>query len=226
MLASTFLSLAGCAAAASYFVKRSSLAGLQLPGWVLSLELAWAAGFAFLFGIAAIKAGRFPLLLLLLMIPLPTFLSDRIIYALQEGSAWVTGAFFDLVGVPVLREGLVFHLARVNIEVARECSGIRSSIALLILALLISHFRLRSSWTQILFVLCGLLMMIVKNGIRIATLTLLAMYVDPNFLFGRLHHQGGVVFFLVALLLLLPVLLFLERMESKNPSVTGLPQPS
>jgi hypothetical protein len=34
-------------------------------------------------------------------------------------------------------------------------------------------------------------MMVLKNGIRIATLTLLAMYVDPSFLAGRLHHEGG-----------------------------------
>jgi exosortase/archaeosortase family protein len=58
-------------------------------------------------------------------------------------------------------------------------------------------------------------MMILKNGIRIATLTLLAMYVDPGFLYGRLHHQGGIVFFLIGLVLLLPVLLFLQRSETK-----------
>jgi hypothetical protein len=47
-------------------------------------------------------------------------------------------------------------------------------------------------------------MMILKNGIRIATLTLLAMYVDPSFLTGRVHREGGVVFFRMSLLLLLP----------------------
>jgi exosortase len=225
-LAGTFLFLAACAAVAAHFPDSGSLPGFSLSSLILSLEFVWAAGFALLFGRKAIKAGRFQLLFLLLMIPLPTFLLDRVIYLLQNGSAWVTGAFFDLFGVPVLREGLVFHLARVNIEVARECSGIRSSMALLILALLIAHFRLKSSWNQILFVVCGLLMMIVKNGIRIATLTLLAMYVDPNFLFGRLHHQGGVVFFVLALLLLWPILLFLERMESKRSAVAEPPKPT
>lgn len=225
-LASPFLFLAACVALATYFAGSNSWPGLQFSGWILSLVLVWTAGFGLLFGKTAMKAGRFPLLFLVLMVPLPNFLLDRLIYLLQQGSAWVTGAFFDVAGVPVLREGLVFHLARVNIEVARECSGIRSSMALVILALLVSHFRLKSFWSQILFVACGLLMMIVKNGIRIATLTLLAMYVDPNFLFGRLHHQGGVVFFILALLLLLPLLLFLERMESKSLAVTESPRPS
>ncbi len=224
ILAAIFLFFAGCAALAAHLAGNHSSLGLQLSGWILSLGLVWVAGFALFFGKTALKAARFPLLFLLLMIPLPNFLLDRIIYLLQEGSAWVTGAFFDLFGVPALREGLVFHLARVNIEVAKECSGIRSSMALLILALLISHFRLKSFWTKILFVACGLFMMILKNGIRIAALTLLAMYVDPDFLFGRLHHQGGVVFFVLALLLLLPLLLALQRWESKRAVVEGSAQ--
>jgi exosortase/archaeosortase family protein len=59
-------------------------------------------------------------------------------------------------------------------------------------------------------------MMIVKNGVRIVTLTLLASYVDPGFLYGRLHHEGGVVFFLLGLALLAPVLWLLERGEPRR----------
>jgi exosortase/archaeosortase family protein len=56
-------------------------------------------------------------------------------------------------------------------------------------------------------------MMIVKNGVRIATLTILANNVNPDFLYGRLHREGGVVFFLLGLGLLLPVYWFLRRGE-------------
>jgi len=212
----SILFLAGCAALASHLAGGASSPGLQLSGYILSLVLIWVAGFALLFGKAVSRACYFPLLFLFLMVPLPSFFLDHVIYLLQVGSAWITGAFFDLLGIPVLREGLVFHLARVNIEVAKECSGIRSSVSLLILALLIAHFRLTNFWNKTLFVACGLFMMILKNGIRIATLTLLAMYVDPAFLTGRLHHEGGIVFFVLALLLLLPILLLLQRMESRK----------
>jgi exosortase len=217
MLGGTFLLLAGLAVLiSSHLGKSNPLLGFQLSGWILALVLLWVSGFAFLFGKVALKAAHFPFLFLLLMVPIPTLVLDRIILLLQEGSAWITGALFDLVGVPALREGLVFHLARVNIEVAKECSGIRSSMALLILALLLAHFRLRNMWHKILFVILGLFMMFLKNGVRIATLTLLAVYVDPGFLFGRLHHQGGIAFFLLALILLLPLLFFLERTESRR----------
>ena len=64
-----------------------------------------------------------------------------------------------------------------------------------------------------------MLVMIVKNGIRIVTLTLLAMYVDPSFLFGKLHRQGGIVFFLLGLLLLVPIYLALQVGESPSQLV-------
>ncbi len=219
----SFLFLACCAALASRFAEGSSSLDLQLSGYILSLVLSWLSGFALLFGKTATRAGYFSLLFLFLMVPLPNFLLSHVIYLLQTGSAWITEVLFDLLRVPVLREGFVFHLTRFNIEVAEECSGIRSSMALLILALLVAHFRLRSFWKKVLFLVCGLFLMILKNGIRIVSLTVLAMHVDPNFLYGKLHHQGGVVFFLLSLLLLAPILWLLQRGESSPAKSAHVP---
>ena len=190
----------------------------QLSVYVLGLICLWVAGFAFVFGRVALQNAKFPLAFLLLTIPIPDFLLDQAIYLLQKGSAEIAAVLFDWSGVPVLRDGFVFHLAHVNIEVAKECSGIRSSLALLILAILVAHFYLDSFWKQAILVIAGLFVMILKNGVRIVTLTLLASYVDPGFLYGRLHREGGVVFFLLGLLLLAPLLWFLQRTERKTPS--------
>ncbi len=216
----SLLFLACCAALASRFAGGSSSLDLQLSGYILSLVLFWVAGFTLLFGKTATRAGHFSLLFLFLMVPLPNFLLSHVIYLLQAGSAWITEVLYDLLGVPVWREGFVFHLAQFNIEVAEECSGIRSSMALLILALLVVHFRLRSFWKKVLFLVCGLFLMILKNGIRIVSLTVLAMHVDPSFLYGKLHHQGGVVFFLFSLLLLAPILWLLQRGETSQAKDT------
>jgi exosortase len=183
----------------------------SLSAYMLALVLLWISGFALLFGRSAIRAARFSLLLLLLAVPLPDFLLAHAVYFLQRGSAELVAALFDLTGIPFLRQGFIFNLGRFSIEIAEECSGIRSSMAVLILALLAAHFYLRSFWKQGLFVLCSLFIMIVKNGVRIATLTILALYVNPSFLFGKLHRDGGVVFFLLGLLLLLPILWVLGR---------------
>jgi exosortase len=217
-------------AASLFFGLGTALALLALlagPGWsalnqlslyVLGLILLWVTGFAFFFGRPALQSAKFPLAFLLLTIPIPDFLLDKAIYLLQKGSAEIAAVLFDWSGVPVLREGFVFHLAHVNIEVAKECSGIRSSLALLILAILVAHFYLDTFWKQAILVVAGLFVMILKNGARIVTLTLLASYVDPGFLYGRLHREGGVVFFLFGLLLLVPLLWFLRRTEHKTPS--------
>ena len=185
----------------------------MLAGYALALVLLWISGFVLFFGRGSLKNGCFPLLFLFLTIPFPGTLLNHSIYFLQKGSADIAEMIFDLARVPALREGFVFHLAHFNIEVARECSGIRSSLALLILALVVGHLLLRTLWKQVVLVIAGLLIMVVKNGVRIATLTILAEYVDPGFLYGRLHHGGGVVFFLLGLLLLLPILWLLQRGE-------------
>jgi len=192
----------------------------QLSVYIFSLLLIWIAGFAFLFGRQALRKGRFPLAFLLLTIPIPEFILDKVIYFLQKGSAEIAATLFDWSGIPVLRDGFVFRFAHVSIEVARECSGIRSSLALLILAILVAHFYLDTFWKQVVLVVAGVFVMIVKNGVRIFTLTLLASYVDPGFLYGRLHRQGGVVFFLLGLLLLVPLLWLLQRSERKIPGRT------
>ena len=184
---------------------------LNLTVLTLSLFLFLVAGFVGIFGRAAAQREWFALAFLVFTIPPPEALLNWVIYELQVGSSAIAGWIFDLAGVPVLREGFVFHLSGFNIEVARECSGIRSSIALLILAVLIAHFSFRRMWRKVLFIVAGMLVMVVKNGVRIATLTILAKYVDPGFLFGRLHHEGGAVFFLLALALLTPVYWLLRR---------------
>jgi exosortase len=191
----------------------------RLGGYVLSLLLLVVGGFIFSFGAAAAKSSAFALAFLLFAIPIPDLFLGKIIYGLQAGSAAIAEIFFNLSGAPVLRQGFVFRLPVMSIEVAQECSGIRSSLALLILALLVAHFSFRPFWKKLVFVIAGLCMMLIKNGIRIAALTLLANYVNPSFLTGSLHHQGGIVFFLIGLALLLPVYWALRKGEQPQSQV-------
>ncbi len=188
----------------------------RLTFLILSLVLFLQAGFIAIAGRRTARQSWFAMAFLFLAVPLPDSIANHFIYALQAASAWIAELLFNWSGVPVLRDGFIFHLPRVNIEVAQECSGIRSSIALLILAILIAHFAFRPFWKKALFIAAGLAMMVVKNGVRIVTLTLLANYVDPDFLFGKLHHQGGIVFFLLGLVLLLPIYKLLTRGEARQ----------
>jgi exosortase len=191
-----------------------------LPGAIFLIVVAWIGTFALFYGTSAVRAAGFPLAFLLLMIPLPEHVLARTIYFLQSGSTDIAYSLFRAVGVPVFRQGFFLTLPGVRIEVATECSGIRSSVALFITCLLAAHLFLRTPWKQLLFVLLAFPLALIKNGIRIVTLTLLSIYVDPSFLTGSLHHKGGFVFFLLALAILAPVLLFLEKSEHfQSPSI-------
>ena len=69
-----------------------------------------------------------------------------------------------------------------------------------VVRLLLSHFYLRSLGTKILPVLAVVPLAIAKNAIRIFALSMLGMHVDSGFLYGNLHRNGGIVFFVLALL--------------------------
>jgi exosortase len=188
-----------------------------LPGSTLAIVVIWMGGFLICYGYRAWRAATFPLLFLLLMVPLPEEVLARTIYLLQVGSTSLSFSLFKLVGVPVFRQGFLLSVPGQTIEIAKACSGIRSSIALFITCLLAAHLFLRTPWKILLFVVLVFPVSIVKNAIRIVTLTLLGVYVDPSFLRGNLHHDGGFIFFLLALAILFPVLLLLQKSE-KRPS--------
>lgn len=187
----------------------------------LAMVLVWTGCFAACYGTRALRAAAFPWLFLWLMIPLPGFVLSRIVYTLQKGSADVTYAIFQLTGVPVLRDGFVFSLPGLSIEVARECSGIRSCEALVITSLLAGYVFLRSGWRKLFFTVMVVPVAIVKNAIRIAAIALLSAYVNRGFLFGRLHHDGGIPFSMISVAMLVPLLWWLYKSERRLPA----PQP-
>ena len=214
------------------FAQGGAVAGLGLlllaaaaalaPGWSKNDACALVAcatvlvvigSFIALFGLRAFRSARFALLFLAFMVPLPTVVEYWVIRVLQLGSAEFVAFLFPFTGMPVLRDVCVFHLPGISIEVAPQCSGIRSSLALVITCVLAGHMFLKTTWKKILLVLLVLPVTMLKNGIRIVTLSVLAVYVDRGFLESSLHRDGGIVFFILALCLMAPILLLLRRSE-------------
>lgn len=112
-----------------------------------------------------------------------------------------------------MREGLILHIPTLDLEVAKECSGIRSSIVLLVTTVLLSGVLLRFFAARSVLVLSVLPIVILKNGVRIVVISLLTIYVNRGFLHGWLHQSGGVVFYVLGLLMLMVVLKCLTKWE-------------
>ena len=177
----------------------------------------WFGGILLVYGLKTFKTALFPLLFVFLMVPLPEFVMDKLIYSLQVCSTEATYAFFKIAGIPVIRDGFVFNLPGINIEVAKECSGIRSTLSLFIIGILSCYLFIKEWRSRVVLLIFLFPLAIFKNGLRIVTLSLLGLYVDKSWLTNsRLHHKGGFVFFLAALTVFGGIIWLLRKWEAKT----------
>jgi len=207
-----------------YLAGRSTGSGLNQNDFTAVIALAAVVflngGFILSYGMKAFAAALFPLLFLIFVIPIPSVLMDGFIRFLQAGSTEFTNLLFTASGVPFFREGFVFNLPGMSVEVAPQCSGIRSSLALLITAVLAGHMFLETGWKKVFLAVLIIPVTMFKNGIRILILTLMGTYWDPRWLTeSSLHRDGGIIFFILGLMLMAPVLYWLRKGEGKREGI-------
>ena len=186
---------------------------VQLFITMAALVLSWVGAFVFWFGTRASRSVLFPLAFLFGLVPIPRPALDRVISLLQLGSAWAAHALFSVMGVPVDQAGVFLTIPGLTVQVAQECSSIRSSSMLLVTTIVLAQLLLRSPWRKVVVIVVAVPLSIAKNGLRIWTIAMLGTRVDPGYLTGRLHHQGGILFFAVALLGIFALLWILRRNE-------------
>ena len=185
---------------------RLSLGMLALVTW-------WIASVLVCFGARTFKSFMFPLCFLFLMVPIPAFSLRWIVEFLQQQSALAARLMFRAVGVPVTQDGIMLSIPGLDIEVARECSSIRSSLMLIVTTMVLAHLFLRSWWRKALLIAAAIPLSVAKNGLRIFTIAELGTRIDPGFLNGKLHHSGGILFFGLSVVAVGAVLWVLRRTE-------------
>jgi exosortase len=191
----------------------------QLALSTAALLLIWMGGFLFFLGGRAFREARFPLLFLVFLVPIPLALLEGIIRVLQLASAEAAYLLFLVSWTPFLRDGVNFSLPGMEIVVAPECSGIRSSISLFITSVVAGQLFLRKGWSKLALIVAVFPITVFKNGVRIVLLSLLAIYWDERIMQGNLHTSGGIPFFGVALGMSGMVLIgarWMERRESRK----------
>lgn len=207
-------------AALATVLARLGFIGLQpderLAANMLAAVMWWIGSFILCFGTSAFRRAVFPLGFLLWIVPIPEIVLGPIVRLLQQGSAASAHLIFASVGVPVAQDGTLLAIPGLTIEVARECSSIRSSLMLVVTTMVLAQMLLRSPWRKALVIAAAIPLSVVKNGLRIFVLGMLGTRVDHSFLTGRLHHQGGIIYFLIALAAIFVLLWIARRGDEKQ----------
>lgn len=225
----------GAAVSAALLTLWVGTAGAELFTQRTSLVLLLAGLAVYFRGWRLLRAVSVPLLLFLLAIPIPAIVFNKVAFPLQlfasRCAVWAMRAF----DIPVLREGNVIELYPLGslttkkLEVVEACSGIRSLMTLVTLAVVFAYFtnpsdegdgRLRRFRTvrSALIVLAAVPIAIITNAARVSGTGILARYYGTEVADGFFHEFSGWVIYVVAFLLLFAFGWLLDRF---NPTRRG-----
>lgn len=187
---------------------------LFLP--ILSLVLFIYAVVAGCFGLGFTRAIWFELFFLLFFVPAPSAVVHASSVFLQYASADALEQMLTLTGTTFYRDDLVFRMPGLTVEVALECSGIRSTLVLVVTALLAGHLFLQRRWKKVLLMLLVIPLGILRNAFRITTISLLTIHVHEGVIHGPIHSRGGPFFFVLSLVVLFALVFVLRAVGKKE----------
>lgn len=171
---------------ADNFLMRSSLIVI-LAGLVL-----------FHLGRAIFRSLLFPLAFLLFMVPLPGVIFYSVTFPLQHLAARQAGWTLDALGVPVLLDGNIIHLAQLSLGVTEACSGIRSLISLFAGAAAWAYLFLPLGWSMVFFVAATLPITIFANAARVVLTGLIGQSFGVEYASGFFHEFAGLAIYAFA----------------------------
>jgi exosortase len=218
-------------AGAELFLQRSSLV-LLLAGVVV-----------YFWGFRLLRAVAVPLLLLALAIPIPSIIFNKVAFPLQLFASRCAVWAMRQLDITVLREGNVIELFPLNatttkrLEVVEACSGIRSLMTLVTLAVVFAYFTRpssddgdgRGSWfgpvRATLIVLAAVPIAIITNAGRVSGTGILSHYYGTQVADGFFHSFSGWVVYVVAFLLLFAFGWLVDRFDPSRRGPRG-PRPS
>jgi len=194
---------------AELFVARFSL--LFLLGGMLLFFAGWKM----------LRAVAFPLAFLALMIPLPAIIYNQVTFPLQLLASRLSSSWLELLGVPVLREGNVLVLPNYSLEVVEACSGIRSLMSLVALAVLYGYFVEKRPWVGITLVALMVPIAVASNAMRVMGAGVLTYWFGPQAAEGFFHSFQGWLIFVSAVACMLLVDWLLSQLTTLRKKVTA-----
>lgn len=181
----------------------------------ISLILLASGLIVFLRGWRSFHVLLFPLLFLILMVPIPSIVFNQVTLPLQLLASKLSAWLLPFLGVPVLREGNIINLPAMPLEVADACSGIRSLLSLTTLAIMYGYLMEKRIKVRVILALASIPIAVAANGLRIVGTGLLVQYWDPDKAQGFFHEFSGWLMFVFSLLTLFACHQFIN-MRSRN----------
>lgn len=183
------------------------------------------AGFACYFlGRQTLRVFAFPLGFLFFLAPFTTATQAVLEAVLQHGSSVVAQFLFEISGMPVFRAGTYFQLPGFSMQVAPECSGIRSTLALFLTSMVAGQLFLHAPWKRTVLVLVVLPLALIRNGFRVFVIGELCVKIGPEMIDSWIHRHGGPVFFALSLIPFSLILYGLYKSE-RRPLIVTPPAP-
>lgn len=230
--------LGGAAVLCALLALWAGTAGAELFTQRISLVLMLVGVVVYFWGLRLLRYMVVPLALLILAIPIPTIIFNKIAFPLQLFASRCAVWVMRLFDIPVLRQGNVIELMPLNattpkrLEVVEACSGIRSLMTLVTLAVVFAYFThpkndagaggsfrgralraLKSYgfWRSLILVLSAVPIAILTNAMRVSGTGVLAHYYGTQVADGFFHSFSGWVVYIAAFLLLFAVGWLLDR---------------
>ena len=167
----------------------------------------------FLLGTNITKSALFPISYLIFMIPLPSVFYNDLTFRLKLLASIISTKLLALIGIPVFREGNIIHLNGTSLQVIDACSGLRSLISLLALAVLFAYFIQTSTWKRLSLVLLTIPITIFSNSCRLAVTAILVDHIGPHATEGFPHIFTGIIMFFIAIVLLVSSWAIIKRLR-------------
>jgi exosortase len=175
----------------------------------------------YFFGWACFRAVLFPWAVLFLAIPIPVIILNKIAFPLQFLASRLASSMLVLAGVPVLREGNVIHLPSLTLDVVEACSGLRSLVSLITLAVFYGYLFEPRLGRRIILIVSAIPIAVLANGLRIMGSGMLGEYISPSLAEGFFHSFSGWLIFVMSLLLLFflrSLLGLLDKFHNARPA--------